>query len=204
MKKQQSPIVILLFALIGGCNIQPRVSDGKQLFLLDVVRTAEKSPVTIDAALKIRSCLVSEPFDGRSLIYRTGSVQYEQDHYNLFLTSPDEQLTGILRVWFQDSGLFRSVETQTLPSEYTLESQVDNLYADFQNKAVPIAVMQMHAMLSNYDKSCSCTRVVLDKTFIAKSPMLTNPTAADVVEAFGICINRILKDLETEIAAVQE
>ena len=112
MKKQQRLLAITLLALIAGCNIQPRVSDGKQLFLLDVVRSGEKSSVTIDAALKIRSCRVSEPFNGRSLIYRTGSVQYEQDHYNLFLTNPDEQLTGILRVWFQDSGLFRSVETQ--------------------------------------------------------------------------------------------
>ena len=204
MKKQQCLLAITLLAFIAGCNIQPRVSDGKQLFLLDVVRRAEQSPETIDATLKIRPCRVSEPFGGRSLIYRTGSVQYEQDHYNLFLTSPDEQLTGIFRVWFQDSGLFRSVETQILSAEYTLESHVDKLYADFQNNAVPIAVMQMHAMLSKYDKSCSCTKVVLDKTFIAKSPMLTNPTAADVVEAFGICINQILKDLETEITAVQE
>ena len=59
--------------------------------------------------------------------------------------------------------------------------------------------MQMHAMLSKYDKSCSCTKVVLDKTFIAKSPMLTNPTAAHIVEALGVCLNQILEDLESEI-----
>ncbi len=204
MNNQRSLLVITLLALVAGCHVQPRVTDGKQLFLLDVVRTGGKSSATVDAVLKIRSCRVSEPFNNCSLLYRTGSVRYEQDHYNLFLTSPDEQLTSILRVWFQDSGLFRSVETQILSTEYTLESHVDKLYADFQNKQAPLATVQMHAMLSKYDKSCSCTTVILNKAFIFKTPMLPNPTATDVVEAFSNCLKQILKDLEAEITAIQE
>ncbi len=194
--------IILSLVIVTGCNLKPRVPDGKQLFLLDVVRSEEKSAVIIDASLKIRSCKVTEPFNGRSLVYRTGSVRHEQDHYNLFLTCPDEQMTEILRMWFQDSRLFSSVETQTLSAKYTLEPQVNKLYIDFRNTKKPMARVQMHARLTKYDESCSCSKIIFDKTLSAQTPLSAQPAAAEVVEGLSQSFAQILHQLESEMSAI--
>ena len=195
MKNIEMSLLIMITITIAGCGIEQRSSGDVRYFLLDVQHPSGSIEATSVNCLHIRSCRVASQFAGRSLVYRTGSVLYEQDYYNLFLTNPDDQITDILRAWFRQSGMGDCVEDKQL-ERHTLEPRVDILCADFSDKEKPVAVMQMHVLLTQFDAGCSCTKTVLEKTFSAQTPLPLKPTAAQIVQGLSDSFATLLRQTE--------
>jgi hypothetical protein len=74
------------------------------------------------------------------------------------------------------------------------------LCADFIDKENPVAVVQMHVLVTTFDASCSCVKTVLEKTFSAQTPLPVKPATAQVVEGLSVSLSQILHDMENAVA----
>ena len=104
MKTLKCVLLMLAVMFAMGCGIKRRNPSNVKYFLLDVKRPQAQAAVKTDLCLRVRPCRMPASFAGRSLVYRTSDVLYEQDYYNLFLTNPDNQITDSLRGWFRRAG----------------------------------------------------------------------------------------------------
>ena len=190
-------ILLITVISVAGCGIEQRPSSDVKYFLLDVQRPGAEVSVKTAVCLHIRPCRMAAPFSSRSLVYRTGTVLYEQDYYNLFLTNPDDQVTDALRGWFRWAGFGECVSAEeTGLNQYTLEPRIDMLCADFTDKENPAAIVKMHVLLTKFDKDCSCPKILLDKTFSAETPLPVKPVAGQVVEGLSKSLSRVFQELE--------
>lgn len=203
MKFINTLLFIILTMSFAGCGIEQRSSSNVRYFLLDVQRPDTSVEAASGSCLHIRPCRVASQFAGRSLVYRTGTVLYEQDYYNLFLTNPDDQVADILRAWFRQSGLTDCVSMNEKQSKkYTLEPRIDILCADFTDKENAVAIVRMHVLVTTFDESCSCVKTILEKTYTAETPLLPKPTAAQVVEGLSQSLYQTIKQLENSLQEI--
>lgn len=180
---KRTGILTLLTALLlfTGCGVHKREPLEKQTYLLDIQKPADTPE--IGRCITVLPCRVASPYGGRSLVYRTGAVRYEQDYYHLFMTGPNVQITEALQRWFQRA------ESTGETAAVTLRPEVDVLCADFQDAANPVAVVEMHVTLKYGD-------TVKKRSFKAQTPLPAKPAAAQVVEALSRSLTDILTDLE--------
>ncbi len=186
----------ITLSFIVGCGVQKRDPAEKKTFFLNVQRPVNMSDVETDACLRIGFCQVTSPYSGRSLVYRTGAVQVETDYYNHFLTSPDDHITDLMAQWLRSAGFQDCVAGGKTSNRYTLTPKTNVLCADFRDKQNPVATVQMYLLLTKFDPSCSCPKVVLDKTLTTQTPLPPTPTAAQVVEGLSISLSKILEQTE--------
>lgn len=193
-------MLITITALLisaGGCGFEKRDPANVQYFLLNVQRTSSAVPVESHTCLRVHPCRLAASFDSRSLIYRTSPVHYETDYYNLFLTNPKNQITDALRGWFRNAGISDcGLTDEPGLDKFTLEPSIEILCADFSSPGKPVAVVQMHVLLTRYDSDCSCVKIILDKTFTVQTPLTERPMAAEIVEGMSQSLVQIFEDLE--------
>ena len=84
---------------LGGCLSKPPLH--KQTFTFGAPPTASGGAVAGDRVLGIRSLRIAPPFDGRSLVYRTGEFSYVRDPYAEFLDPPEEEMMAPVRGWLE-------------------------------------------------------------------------------------------------------
>lgn len=190
----------IVLLVTSGCEIHKRHPSDVKYFLLDVQRAKSAATVKKETCLRIRPCQMAASFAGRSLVYRTSTVLYEPDYYNLFLTNPDAQVTDAMRSWFRQAGFGECVSAETSDTvKYTLEPRVEMFCADFTPKDNPTAVVQMHVLVTTLDKSCSCIKTVLDQTYTAQTLLPVKPAAAQVVEGLSTSLSKILQQMESDL-----
>lgn len=190
-------IAAVAILLTAGCGIERRPSGDMSYFLLNTERSATRSVVENAPCLRIRPSRIAAAFSGRSLVYRLDEVVYEQDYYNLFLTTPDNQITNILQSWFRQAGFDECVSNDII--RYTLTSQVDALYTDFTNEDTPAAVVQIHITVMKFDEQNDTHSVVLEKNFTRRTPLPENPAAAQAVEGLSRSLSLILHEVEKNL-----
>lgn len=199
------PTFSLILLIAAGCGIHERPSSEVKYFLLDVKRAESSETGKKDVCLRIRPCQMAASFAGRSLVYRTSTVLYEPDYYNLFLTNPDAQVTDAMRGWFRQAGFGECVSAETSDTvRYTLEPRVEMFCADFTHTDNPASVMQMHVLVTTLDKSCSCIKTVLDQTYSAQTLLPVNPSAAQVVEGLSTSLSKILQQVESDLVSAMQ
>lgn len=199
MKTSRCVILMLTVMFAMGCGIKRRNPSNVKYFLLDVKRPQSQAAVKTDLCLRIRPCRMAASFAGRSLIYRTGDVLYEQDYYNLFLTNPENQITDILHAWFREAGFPEcSVDNAAGMKSYALEIRIDTLCADFSSHETPAAIIRMYASVTGYDEGGGPSRV-LEKTYTVQTLLPQKPTAAEVVKGLSDSLMQILQELEAEL-----
>ena len=86
---------------LGGCLSKPPLH--KQTFTFGAPPTASGAAASGDRVLGIRSLRIASPFDGRSLVYRTGEFSYVRDPYAEFLDPPEEEMMAPVRGWLSRS-----------------------------------------------------------------------------------------------------
>jgi uncharacterized lipoprotein YmbA len=101
-----------------------------------------------DIWLKIGSVSVTPPFDGRSLVYRTGDQRYEKDFYNVYTTIPAEMIGNAERQWINKANIFSAAvgQSNSLFPYYYLQATVEEFYGDYRNR--PEAVVSIEFFLS--------------------------------------------------------
>ena len=189
-------IVALIAIILSGC-IESAVSAKRQ-YLLEASRPDSESVLPGKGVVKVRRFRVASAFEGNSLVYRTGKVDFESDFYNEFLSSPGSVITEQARRWLGGSGIFTNVVDtgSRLSSDFVLEANVNALYGDFTSKSEPKAVLEIQFFLIN--TSGAVSKIAFSKTYKATKPLESRKPAV-LVSGLNICIENILQAFEDDL-----
>jgi cholesterol transport system auxiliary component len=141
----------LFFAVLLGlvsCTLPSRPPVGPTTWLVAPERTAAPRVARTDIWLKIGAVSVAPPFDGRSLVYRTGEQRYEKDFYNVYTTIPAEMIGNAERQWMNKANVFSAAvgDSNSLFPYYYLQATVDEFYGDYRTQ--PQAVVSVEFFLN--------------------------------------------------------
>jgi len=143
-------LTLCFFALLGlaSCSLPTRPPVGPTTWMVAPDRAAPPRQARTDIWLKMGSVSVSPPFDGRSLVYRTGDQRYEKDFYNVYATIPAEMIGNAERQWMNKANIFSSTvgQSNSLFPFYFLQASVEEFYGDYRKQ--PEAVVSIEFFLS--------------------------------------------------------
>jgi len=185
--------IIITSLLLSGCK-SPKPYN-KKYYVLNVNRTAETKKPDNKFILDVRTFTIDSAFDSKSLVYRRDEFEYETDFYNEFLTSPAIMITEKTRTWLSNSGIFNLVidKGAYIDPTHTLLANITALYADRRQQK---AVMEIRAFLVSNDAPDDS--VIMTATYKTSSALKSQVPEA-LLEAFDICLTRILTDMENDL-----
>lgn len=184
-------ILILTFALLYGCGPK-RESSVIRRYSLQIEKP-DKSTVTFDKTLNIRTFDIAEQFASNSLVYRLSPIEYEIDYYKEFVTSPDTIITQQFQIYLDSTNLFNAVTAPAslIDSDFYLEGQIRKLYADVSDKKKPAAVIEIKIHILKKTKSSE--KLWFSKTYSA-SKELKERTTDHLISAYNQCLKMILSE----------
>ena len=192
-------VVFLLACICGltGCLSRPALN--KQTFAFSVPVIAATNLVTNDRVLGIRNLQIAAPFDGRSLVYRTGEFSYMRDPYAEFLESPAEELMSALRELLCGKGGFITVvEPGSVSKPDTLaEISVSQLFGDFRRPEHPAAILTIRFVLLDATNGIP-GNVIFQKVY-ARSIPLGEPTAAALMAGWNEALTGIVAEVFSDV-----
>ena len=137
-------LALLLLALLAGCASFTRPAPVRQTFLLEAPAPA---PVARPqpAALRVGAVNVAAPFRGKTFVYRTGDLRFENDYYVEFLVPPSAMLTEQTARGLQHAKAFSRVAGPgtALDAEWVLDGFASALYADMREAGKPAAELDL-------------------------------------------------------------
>ena len=92
-------LVCLASLLLAVAACLNKSYQEKRSFVLDVSSESREPASESPIVLKIRKFRVSPLFVGRSMVYRIGELQYENDYYDEWFVSPSLLLTRQFHDW---------------------------------------------------------------------------------------------------------
>jgi len=136
------------FLVLVSCSLPTRPPVGPTTWMVSPERTTAPRIVRTDIWLKIGSVSITPPFDGRSLVYRTGDQRYEKDFYNVYTTIPAEMIGNAERQWINKANIFSAAvgQSNSLFPYYYLQATVEEFYGDYRSR--PEAVVSIEFFLS--------------------------------------------------------
>jgi cholesterol transport system auxiliary component len=193
--------MLFLASVFGltGCISRPALN--KQTFTFNAPAISATNVVTGDRVLGIRSLQIAAPFEGRSLVYRTGEFSYVRDPYAEFLGPPAEELLVPMRGWLRDSGNFIGVTEagSALKPDLQVEINVNQLFGDFRQPEHPAAVVTMRFVFFNAPNGVP-GKVILQKEYSRRIP-LSAPTAAALMEGWNQALVEIVAEVSSDFRA---
>jgi len=197
------PWIVSVLAILAtvpalcGCLSKPPLH--KQTFTFSAPPAASGSAGAGDRVLGIRHLRIAPPFDGRSLVYRTGEFSYVRDPYAEFLDPPEEEMRAPVRGWLSGAGGFSDVVDagSALKPNTVVEISVTQLYGDFRQSEHPCAVVTMRLVFFEARNGVPA-RPILQQDYSRRMPV-TAPSAAALMEgwnqAFGVIFAEAASDL---------
>jgi uncharacterized lipoprotein YmbA len=188
----------LLICICGltGCISRPALN--KQTFTFNAPAISATNVAASDRVLGIRNLQVAAPFEGRSLVYRTGEFLYVRDPYAEFLESPDEELIAPLRGWLRSNGNFSAVVEagSALKPDTLVEISVSQLFGDLRQSKRPAAVLTMRFVFFDAPNGVP-GKVIFQQEYSQRIP-LSAPTAAALMQAWNQGLVEILADVSSD------
>jgi len=189
-------LIILICIFCSGClsvKYQPRT---KYMLSAPTQKKARTSPST--KILEINSTTISPQFSDTSFVYRVDHIHYLNDYYNIFFIPPSQQINLIITQHLRNCGLFKYIDSTSdiIDSNYILQPQVLDLYADYRNANNPKAIITIQFTLFKPVKNKPY--IVLNKIFKAAIPLKTKDSKS-LVEAWNIGLNKILRQLTQQL-----
>jgi cholesterol transport system auxiliary component len=192
-------LLLALSVLLGACGLSlSRPAPTKQTFLLHATRADAGATSVHPHVLRVNRFDIAQPFNGKSLVYRTSETGFETDYYNEFVAAPAGMLTERATVWLRQAGVFRNIipMTSSLEHRYLLEATGAELYGDFRDAAQPIAALALRVYVARDDDKAV---IVYDKTLARRVPIASRTPEA-VVMGLDRALEGILRELETDLA----
>jgi len=197
IKKKINFFGIVAFALLLiGCLPQAESVDQKTYMLaVDYPRPINS---TVGASLLINDTTTAPAFSDNQFVYRLSKVTYSKDFYNIFFVPVNQQISNILYNAFQKSAAFSDVEQagSLLPTEYVLKTNIIDLYADYQIRSHPSAVLNIQVIL--YKQEHDKLKTLLRKTYHA-SQTLKNRNSEALVTGWSDNLTKILPTLISDV-----
>ena len=197
-------IAFLLVCVCGltGCLSRPALN--KQTFAFGIPAIAATNVVSSNRMLGIRNLQIAAPFEGRSLVYRTGEFSYVCDPYAEFLEPPAEELMAPVRGWLRGNGDFSAVVEagSALKPDTLVEVSVSQLFGDFRQPERPAAVLTMRFVFFDATNGVS-GKVILQQEYSRSIP-LSAPTTAALMEGWNQSLAEILAEVSSDFAQKME
>jgi cholesterol transport system auxiliary component len=188
-------VALLGLALSVSCGLK-RNPPERRHFVLEAPRPDPQSPAEDRPVLCVRALRVSPLFEQQSFVYRRGDGTYASDFHNQFFVLPAHNITGEVRQWLSDSGLFRSVTTVPgiLGERHLLSGSVEQLYGDYRDDG-PRAVVTIDFVILG-------TGDVAELTFsreYTETVTLPGPEPEELVRGWNQALASILGRLEADL-----
>jgi ABC-type uncharacterized transport system auxiliary subunit len=192
-------ILAILAAALSLCGCLSKPPLHKQTFTFGAPPSTAGGAVAGDCVLGVRHLRIAPPFDGRSLVYRTGEFSYVRDPYAEFLDPPEEEMMAPVRGWLRRAGGFSDVVDagSALKPSTVVEIRLTDLYGDFRLSEHPCAVVTMSLVFFEATNGVP-TKPILQQEY-SRSITVTAPNAAALMkgwnEAFGGIFAEVASDL---------
>lgn len=190
------PLAVLLAALGGGCSGLSQPYPAKEFFAIPVPAGTVSTSSLAQGVVRVEGVRIASPFDQRSLVYRLPDDRFEFDYYRQFAAAPASLLTGEAVRALAASGRFATVldPSSAANARYWLESNVQEMYGDFRDRARPSAYMRARFFL--IENSTASSTVIGDWTFEATVPLARDSAdalAPALGRAWGELLDRMVK-----------
>ena len=187
---------VVMFCAFSCAPKKPPIE--RNHYILELSRAQTESLVMIPASLSVRDFSVSPGYQGKELIYKVGKGKAVSDFYNHFFILPGPMIAQLTRSWIKQAGLFQSVipMSSRKNADYILEGAVSRVYADFQDRTNPSAVLKINFLLlkdTGFDYEIAFQREYISRT------SMTDPSAGSMVGALNNCLSDILQSLEDDL-----
>lgn len=193
-----SAALALLLSGGWGCARLQKPYPEKSLFLVEC-RCNWKSDAPADAPrLEIQRFGIEEPFSGREMVFRVGSLRYESDFYNTYFIPPAAMIEREVKRCLSGCGAFSQVAGRgsRLKADYLLEAEVTALYGDLTDPVKPRAVVEIAFLL--LQPAPGGSEIVLANTWRSETP-LNGRGGEALAEGLSQSLGEVMKGLTAEI-----
>lgn len=193
-------ISLFLFSGLTGCVSRPALN--KETFIFDAATVPSTNSPSNGRILGIRKLQIATPFEGRSLVYRTGESTYVRDPYAEFLDWPADEMTISIRKQFRNSGFFETVVEpgSSIKPNTLVEINVSQLYGDFRQKDHPSAVMTIRFIFLSAPNGIA-DKVLFQKEY-SRSLLLKENAAAALIEKWNQALAEILAEVSSDFSSL--
>jgi len=195
--------LLLLTATAGltGCLSKPALN--KQTFAFNVPPAATTNHFDHHCILGIRKLQIAAPFEGRSLVYRTGEFSYERDPYAEFLEAPGEELLPVMSEWLRRSGNFDAVVAagSALEPDLLVEITVSQLFGDFRQPKHPAAILAVRFVFLEATNGIP-GRPVFNKDYTQSIP-LRGPAADALMAGWNQALANIAVEVSSDLGSIK-
>jgi ABC-type uncharacterized transport system auxiliary subunit len=192
-------ILAILAAVPALCGCLSKPPLHKQTFTFGAPPTASGGAAAGDRVLGIKSLRIAPPFDGRSLVYRTGEFSYVRDPYAEFLDPPEEEMLAPVRGWLSRTGGFSEVVDagSALKPNTVVEINVTRFYGDFRRSDHACAIVTMRLVFFEARNGVP-TKPILQQEYSRSIPV-TAPSAAALMEGWNQAFGGIFADVASDL-----
>lgn len=150
--------------------------------------------------IQVMPMRVVTQFANNGFVYRTGSTTYLSDYYHVFFIAPEDRLTQLTAASISQCHHFAAVGDSQNPltnPTYYLAGTIETLYADYQNKQRPMAVLSIRYVFTLRNGT-----ILFDKTYSTAVPLKIKTTQA-LMNAWDGEVQSILHQLNKDLAQHQ-
>lgn len=202
-RKLISTALLFLLVAVAGCSsMLSKPYPEKTRYAFAAAMPTQTKPAGTLQPLRISTIRANSPYDGLSLMYKTGTSTFAADYYNTFIAQPDRLLAGEVEAYLAQCGIFSTVSSGQLGEyRYILEGDLVQLYGDFTNKSAPTAVISLRFFLIDDDNAAA--RVLLQKVYRQSEPV-TATTPDALLAGWNRALGTILGELAGDIQAATQ
>lgn len=181
---------IALFSITLTACVSHKPTPATETFSLTSPSITTSSTEIHQPIIRMMPTTIDPAFSNSFFIYRISSAQYLTDPYRRFLTASNIEINDYLFNLLSSSTKISLINSANLmPSQYILQSNINKLYADYQNKSAPQAVINMQFILySNEDNKP--LKQVASITLEEKAPIKPND-ANSLIAGYEVDLNKI-------------
>ncbi len=192
-------VLAILATVLALCGCLSKPPLHKQTFTFGASPTSSGTAASGDLVLGIRQLRIAPPFDGRSLVYRTGEFSYVRDPYAEFLDPPEEEMIAPVRGWLRRTGGFSDVVDagSGLKPNTVVEISVTELYGDLRRSEHPCAVVTMHLVFFEAHNGVPI-KPILQQEYSRSMPV-TAPSAAALMEGWNQAFAGIFAEVASDL-----
>jgi ABC-type uncharacterized transport system auxiliary subunit len=188
--------------LLGACSVFDRDAPTASHFLLAPPAQAKVDGVAL-GSIMVRGASAVRPFDAQGFVYKLSNGQWRIDAYNGFLASPPDMVTEAMVRACAQSGRFTTVAAAGLATQtdLALETVVQDFYADFTDRAAPLAVVQLRTYV--LDRRSGRGQVLRQLDGKASEPLADGSPKA-VVDALSVATAEAIAAIVAQFPASDE
>jgi ABC-type uncharacterized transport system auxiliary subunit len=185
-----------LALVLGGCLFRPSVKT--QTFAFSAPLLVATNNASNGCVLSIRRLQIDPPFDGRSLVYRTGDFSYQRDPYAEFLSPPAQELAASISGILGEDGRFKAVVGMgsAAKSDTLVEIDISQLYGDLRKPGSPYAVLAMQVIFVKAMNGLP-GEVILERSYSRRIPV-ESATATDFMKGWNQALVEILGEVASD------